>query len=82
MTIQLLFFAIARDRAGRSEARLTLPEAATLSDAQAAIIKEYPAIESILPYVRYAVDEAFVLDMNTSLHDGATVAIIPPVAGG
>lgn len=82
MQIEVLFFAIARDRAGIGEARIDLPPGAQLADARAAIVARWPAIESILPYVRFAVDEAFVADAAHPLHDGATVAIIPPVAGG
>lgn len=82
MQVQVLFFAVARDRAGVGEATIALPEGATLKDAQAEILRGFPAIESILPYVRFAVDEAFVSDEGHPLRDGGTVAIIPPVAGG
>ena len=82
MQIEVLFFAIARDRAGTGEAQVTLPHGATLEDAKRLIIKDFPALQAILPYVRFAVNEAFVTDLSVQLTDGATVAIIPPVAGG
>lgn len=82
MRVEVLFFAIARDRAGVGEAVVELRDGATLADARAEILRAFPAIESILPYVRFAVDEAFVSDDAHPLRDGATVAIIPPVAGG
>lgn len=80
--VTVLFFAIARDRAGTDAATLSLPHGATIDDAKALIIKAYPALEAILPYVRFAVDEAFVFDLTQPLAQGATLAIIPPVAGG
>jgi molybdopterin synthase catalytic subunit len=82
VTVTVLFFAIARDRAGCGEAILALADGSTVRDAQTQIIRDFPAVESILPYVRYAVDEAFVSDLDAPLRPGATVAIIPPVAGG
>ena len=82
LQIQVLFFAIARDRTGTGECTLTVPDGATIDDAKALIIKQYPALEPILPYVRFALDEAFVVDLTQVLQAGATLAIIPPVAGG
>ncbi|MGK0361555.1 MAG: molybdopterin synthase catalytic subunit/molybdopterin converting factor small subunit [Bradymonadia bacterium] len=82
LQIQVLFFAIARDRAGMDEVTLTVPDGATIDDAKTLIANRFPALQPILPYVRFALDEAFVVDLSQPLRAGATLAIIPPVAGG
>ncbi|MCA9543182.1 MAG: molybdenum cofactor biosynthesis protein MoaE [Myxococcales bacterium] len=82
MDINLLFFAAARERAGTGQARLSLPDWATLADAIAAAGARWPALVPLWPHVRFAVDEAFVADRGTPLGADSTVAVIPPVSGG
>ncbi len=82
MQITLLLFAAARERAGVGSAELALPDGATLADLVAAATARWPALEALWPYVRLAVDEAFVSDLRAPLRPGAEVAVIPPVSGG
>ncbi len=80
MSIQILYFAGAREAAGAS--RETLERApATVAELRRALEGAHPALARILPRCRIAVDQEFAPD-DAPLRDGAEVAIVPPVSGG
>ncbi len=81
MTVQVLFFAQARERAGRAQALLELPEGARLGDLTARLLSEYPALQPLVPTLAVAVDGELARP-DTTLHAGAEVALLPPVSGG
>lgn len=82
MHITVLYFAIARERAGLDEGAITLPDGATLGELIAEVYRQHPALAPLDPHVRWAVDEVFASDRGLALTDGAVVALIPPVSGG
>jgi MoaE-MoaD fusion protein len=79
--IQVLYFAVFRERLGRDDETLELPAGATVGEALAALAARHEAIARLRGRFRVAVDQAFVDDTHT-LADGAELALIPPVAGG
>ena len=81
MRIRVLFFAVARDAAGREAADLDLPAGATVADARRAIGEAFPALEPLLRSWSIAVDLEYARP-ETPVPDGAEVAVIPPVSGG
>lgn len=82
MRVHLLYFAALRDLMGRSDEDVSLPgDVRTVLDLRAWISGRTPLLAERLGSVRFAIDEAFEDDAAT-LHDGATIALIPPVAGG
>lgn len=81
MYLNVLYFAHVRERVGRSEERLEVPEGATVADAVAALVARYPALEALMSVVRVAVDGEFAR-LEDPLHEGAELVLIPPVAGG
>lgn len=81
MRVTLLYFAAARERAGRSSEELQLPDGATLADALAAACATHPALAAIAGKLRLALDREFAAEVAL-LHEGAEVALIPPVSGG
>jgi molybdopterin synthase catalytic subunit/molybdopterin converting factor small subunit len=80
--MQVLFFGAARERAGVGEVAIELPPDATLEHAIALISQRFPGVVPLLPYLRFAVNEAFERDLTRPLGAGDVVALIPPVAGG
>jgi molybdopterin converting factor small subunit len=72
---------MARDAAGRSGEELLLPEGATVGAARDAIGEKFPALRPRLVHCRFAVDREFAA-LDASLHEGAELAVIPPVSGG
>ncbi len=82
MRVHLLYFAALRDIVGKDQEEVSLPgDVRTVGDLRRWIATATPALAARLGSVRFAIDEAFE-DDAAALHEGATVALIPPVAGG
>ena len=82
MRVRVLYFAAVRDLVGRDAEELTLPSSVRDVATLAAHLESlHEPLRARLGAVRFAVDEQFA-EPDTPLHDGATVAVIPPVAGG
>ena len=81
MRISVLYFAVFRERIGRDEEPLELPERATVADAVAALAARHAAIAQLRGKFRVAVNQDFAEDAHV-LGDGDELALIPPVAGG
>jgi molybdenum cofactor cytidylyltransferase len=79
LTVRL--FAVARERAGRSEIRVELPLLATVGDLRTAIADQHPALAPFVSRVMIAVDAEYASDELTIGRD-ACIALIPPVSGG
>lgn len=81
MRITVLFFAHARERAGRPHQTFELPDGATLADLRRLVVEAHPALGPLLPTLAVAVDGALARD-GAEITDGAEVALLPPVSGG
>ncbi len=81
MKVQLRFFASVRERLGRREGELTLPEGATVSDVWTALSSQHPDLAELGASISFAVNQEYV-DTAHCLRDGDEVALIPPVSGG
>jgi len=81
MRINVLYFAQARERAGRSSAPLELPEGSRVADALTAIRRGTPALDPLWPHLAVAVD-GVLAPAEAALRDGAELALLPPVSGG
>ena len=81
MIVTVLFFAQARERAGRASASLELPEGSRIADARAAIARAHPALEPLWPHLALAVNGVLARD-EMPLGPGAELALLPPVSGG
>ena len=80
--VQLLYFAVVRDLMGRDQEDVELPAAVTsVGTLSAWLESSRPPLEGRLSHVRFAVGESFAR-ASDPLHEGAVVALIPPVAGG
>ena len=80
--ITVLFFAIARERAGCTSAEFPWSADMNLALLAEKIEASYPGVVEVLPFVRFAVNERFEYDTTQALKDGDVVALIPPVSGG
>ena len=81
MRIAVLYFAVFRERLGRSEESLELGDGATVADAIAALAARHAAVATLRGRFRVAVNQDFSDDERV-LVDGDELALIPPVAGG
>jgi len=81
MKCRVLLFAQLAEAAGRREIEIDLPEGATVGDALAVLGREHEAIDVIRDRIAVAVNEKYGA-LRDTLHDGDTIALIPPVSGG
>lgn len=81
MRVEILYFAILRERVGCERESVDLPDGADVRAARAAIAERHPVIEPLLPRVQTAVNRV-VANESTVLAEGDEIALLPPVAGG
>jgi MoaE-MoaD fusion protein len=81
MYVNVLYFAILRERIGRDRETIELPDGADVAAARAAVVGAHPEIADFMSRVRSAVNQSFAGD-EVKLGDGDELALLPPVAGG
>ncbi|MEX2176901.1 MAG: molybdopterin converting factor subunit 1 [Pirellulaceae bacterium] len=81
MKLSVKLFAVARQRVGRDQIDVELPEAATVRELRGAIAEQFPPLADVLAHVRFAVNNDYAAE-STALVPGCEVALIPPVSGG
>jgi molybdopterin synthase catalytic subunit len=81
MHVTVLFFAQARERAGRDQQGLDLPEGSRVGDLLAAVRREHPRLADLEPHLAVAVDGRLAAVTDAITH-GAEIALLPPVSGG
>ena len=81
MTVRILFFSILRDIAGGDLKRTFDTENMTVSELLKALFVEFPELQSWDDRLLIAVNCDYA-DRDTSIPDGAEVALMPPVQGG
>jgi molybdopterin converting factor subunit 1 len=81
LVVHLRLFALARERAGKAEVVLELPERANVAHLRHALGEAYPSLRPLLPHLMIAVNAEYA-DERTLIPPGAELAAIPPVSGG
>jgi molybdopterin synthase catalytic subunit len=81
MRIQVLYFAVFRERLGRDAEPLELPDDATVATAIAALEARHEVVAQLRGRYRIAVNQDMT-DESAALADGDELVLIPPVAGG
>jgi molybdopterin synthase catalytic subunit len=81
MRIEVLYFAILRERLKLDRETVELRDGASVAEARAAIGERHPEIAPLLPRVQAAVNRSWVPD-DHHVADGDELALLPPVAGG
>lgn len=79
--MQVLYFAVLRERLGLADETIELPPETTVATARSLLAAAHPEIATLLPRVQSAVNRTMVGETHT-LSDGDELALIPPVAGG
>lgn len=79
VTLVVLYFAGLRDLAGVAEERISVHASSGVRQVLLEIKKAHPAIH--FEGVRCAVNEEFV-ELDHTVCEGDTLALIPPVSGG
>jgi molybdenum cofactor cytidylyltransferase len=81
ITVCVRLFALAKERAGRSEVEVDLDAPATVGDLRAALRDRIPQLGPLAAGAMISVDEEYAPD-ETPIHRASRVALIPPVSGG
>lgn len=81
MKLRVLFFSVLRDITGTDEISVELPAGSTMADLLAQIESRWPKLRDWAPSMLLALDQTYV-KRDAALHDGAEVALMPPVQGG
>jgi MoaE-MoaD fusion protein len=81
MKVDVLYFAVLRERIQLDHETVELPAGASVRDARAAIAARHPSVATLLPGVQFAVNRVVAADTR-ALTDGDELALLPPVAGG
>jgi molybdopterin converting factor subunit 1 len=81
MNIRVRLFAGMRERAGRSEIPVVLPDATDITGLKEQLAVDYPALTLDKQRFTVTVNRSFAKP-DQILHDGDEVALIPPVSGG
>lgn len=81
MDVTIHLFATLRDRAGREQIHLQLPDAASVSQMTDELAAAYPPLRNALGSALIAVNREYAFPQDT-LSDGDEIAFFPPVSGG
>jgi len=78
---EVLLFGPAREAAGSDRVPVRVDGPATAAVVLAALERAHPALASLLPRTRVAVNRRYV-DVDSPVAPGDEIAVIPPVGGG
>jgi molybdopterin converting factor subunit 1 len=81
MEIQVLYFAVFRERIGRERETIELPEGTDVAGAVAILAARHEPVRALAGRFQVAVNQT-VVSAKTPLKTGDELALIPPVAGG
>ncbi len=79
--VRVLFFATYRERLGRRDLTVTLPQGARVRDLVAHLRERFPEVDDLWDHALIAVNHNYAA-LEDPLQDGAEVAFFPPVSGG
>jgi molybdopterin converting factor small subunit len=80
--LNVRLFALARQRAGRAEVALDVPDPVTVAAVKAALAAACPELGPLIPQMLIAINADYAGDDQGLIPPGAEVAAIPPVSGG
>jgi molybdopterin synthase catalytic subunit len=79
--MHVLFFAQARERAGRAQSTLELPAGSRVADALDALAAAHPELAPLRAHLAVAVNGVLARP-GDALPEDAELALLPPVSGG
>jgi len=81
LTVEIRLYALVAEKAGTRSVEVVFDDGSRVGDAIYWLVEHYPVVADYLPHCRLALDMDYVGE-EAVLHDGATLAVIPPVSGG
>jgi molybdopterin converting factor subunit 1 len=81
MTVRVLFFSVLKDLTGTGEVPVECPAGSTMAALLDQLFHRWPQLRDWDRSLLLALDQTYV-KRDAALHDGAEVALMPPVQGG
>ncbi len=81
MRIKVLFFASYRELVGDSERTLDMRNGSTAKDVISQLKRLYPQLAALSDDIDISVNKRLA-PLDTLVHDGDEIALIPPLSGG
>ena len=81
MKLRVLFFSVLRDLTGHDEIEIECNDVSTVAELLTVLFVRWPKLAEWDASLLVAVDQSYV-KRDAALHDGAEIAIMPPVQGG
>ena len=81
ITVQVLFFATLKERAGVSRTQVQLPVGSNVANLKAQVSTDFPALQEMLPSTIVALNQEYVFEQDL-VPDGSEAAFFPAVSGG
>ncbi|MFL2869169.1 MAG: molybdopterin converting factor subunit 1 [Pirellulaceae bacterium] len=81
MICSIKLFAVAQQRIGQQEIKVTIEAPTTVADLRTAVTEQFPELTDVLPHCMIAVNTEYASPAD-SISDSDEIAIIPPVSGG
>jgi molybdopterin converting factor small subunit len=81
MTVRVLFFSVLKDITGADEVPVTCGEGSTVGALLETLFERWPGLRAWDGSLLLALDQSYVKRV-AKLHEGAEVAVMPPVQGG
>lgn len=81
MTVRVLFFSVLKDITSTDEAPIECPAGSTMAELLDQLYHRWPNLRDWDRSLLLALDQTYV-KRDAELHDGAEVALMPPVQGG
>src|SRR5438445_13209911 len=80
MRIRVRYFAVVRERLGREEESLELPDDADVAAALEALAARHPVVRELRAHLQVALNQE-ITEPRARVREGDELALIPPVAG-
>lgn len=81
VSVRVLLFAAYAEAAGQHEVVLSVSETATVADVIGAFRKAHPTADRLPPRPLVAVNQVHAT-LDSTVHAGDEIALLPPMAGG
>ena len=81
MRVRVLFFSILRDVTGINEVQMEVPKGACVADLLDLLFERWPRLREWDASLLLAIDHDYS-GRDAVLHEGAELAVMPPVQGG
>ncbi|MGL4306486.1 MAG: MoaD/ThiS family protein [Mycobacteriaceae bacterium] len=82
ITVTIRYFAAARSAAGVEGCTINISDKSTVANLQSTLGENNQKLSEVLSRCSFLRNSRAILDLSTVLHEGDTIDVLPPFAGG